>query len=78
MLLSEPIDDASHYVHESATNGSHLPAVYNRVQRRVEEKQSRCRAVGLTDQPQHQWQPGLVIMFSKVLATTQFSLWHGW
>ena len=42
MLFSEPIDDASHYVHESATNGSHLPAVYNRVQRRVEEKQSRC------------------------------------
>ena len=42
MLLSETIDDASYYVHESATNGSHLPAVYNRVQRRVKEKQSRC------------------------------------
>ena len=42
MLLPETIDDASYYVHESATNGSHLPAVYNRVQRRVEEKQSRC------------------------------------
>ena len=42
MLFSEPIDDASHYVHESATNGSHLPAVYNRVQRRVKEKQSHC------------------------------------
>ena len=40
LLFSEPIDDASHYVHESATNGSHLPAVYNRVQRRVKEKQS--------------------------------------
>ena len=42
MLFSKSIDDASHYVHESATNGSHLPAVYNRVQRRVKEKQSRC------------------------------------
>ena len=42
MLFSKSIDDASHYVDESATNGSHLPAVYIRVQRRVEEKQSRC------------------------------------
>ena len=42
MLFSKPIDNASHYVHESATNGSHLPAVYNRVQRRVEENQSHC------------------------------------
>ena len=42
MLFPEPIDDASHCVYKSATNGSHLPAVYNRVQRRVEEKQSRC------------------------------------
>ena len=42
MLFSEAIEDAWHYVHESVTNGSHLLTVYNRVQRRVEEKQSRC------------------------------------
>ena len=42
MLFSKSIDDASHYVDESATNGSHLQAVYNRVQRRLEEKQSHC------------------------------------
>ena len=40
LLFSKPIDDASHYVHESATNGSHPPAVYNGVQRRVKEKHS--------------------------------------
>ena len=39
MLFSEAIEDAWHYVHESATNGSHLPTVYNRVQRRVEKKE---------------------------------------
>ena len=42
MLFSKSTDDASYYVHESATNGSHLPAVYNRIQRRVEENQSHC------------------------------------
>ena len=42
MLFSEAIDDASHCVHKSATNGSHLPAIHNRVKRRVKEKQSRC------------------------------------